>query len=142
MKATIVFALASMLTAETMTAPPGGATGHLLPAIRVYTGCVRAGLIPGTFVLSEGRLTTVGGGNDRSDSRPTTFTLVGPSFHLSDHLGRRVAVTGALVPPVRGSTGNEERPILSVRSVKTMSPTCQRTLASPDAWARPSMQGR
>lgn len=112
------------MAAETLIGPSDGNMENRLPIRSMYTGCLRAGPIPGTFVLSDASRIPAHATQPLGRTHHGRLMLVGPSFHLGGRIGRQVAVAGWLVPPVPGAT-DEIEPILSVNSVRTVAARCQ-----------------
>jgi hypothetical protein len=84
------------------------------------TGCVAAGTEADHFMLEKAMMA------DKKDGAPMSYALMGGT--LKPHVGHKVEVTGTLddkKPTMAADKPAAAGPMLKVKSVKMISPTCE-----------------
>jgi pentapeptide MXKDX repeat protein len=110
-----------------------------------YTGCVEAGSVAGTFMLTHlaaddhmakdtmkkdamKKDTMAKDGMSKDAMAPATLTLAGSSVDLNKHLGHRVSVTGSLAHEKMDAMGKgtmgKATSAFTVKSLKMIAASC------------------
>jgi hypothetical protein len=138
----ITFAMfAVALSAGTLAAQSGGMKDkphdlgkmsmERMPADSTYTGCLRAGSAPGSFILknaepmTEKSMDQMAKTNDGMGDRmmPATLSLTGTSVDFKKHVGQKVTVVGSSAPAMKDAMGKEQF-AFTVKTLKTTAKSC------------------
>ena len=86
------------------------------PKVHSMTGCLKAGAIPGSYMLTD---VTKG---------PKTVGIVSSTMNLAPHVGHKVEITGTAVPEEEAMKENKDVPkaphYMQVTAMKHISTTC------------------
>ena len=92
-----------------------GTSAQDAPKVHSMTGCLRAGDMAGSFMLSD------------LEKGPKTVGIVSSDVNLAPHVGHKIEITGTAVPPADAEAmkGVPKAPhYMKVTSIKMISTTC------------------